>query len=167
LRRASPLVDCYPDVGDPVSAPASYNINEIFDALAALFNGLETGDEIGGVAQTITAYPEVVGDIQLPAMILELDDLNWDLNMQRGADGLVIMATILVQDVETRGAQRALRAFLSADSGIGRVKDTLEASHTLGGLVSYVQMGQARQIGRITYDQVDYMGVSLPLEVVS
>jgi hypothetical protein len=163
------MVDCHSSLGEAMSAPAEYDINEIFDALAALFNGLETGDEIGGQAQTITAYPEVAGNIATPAMVLELDDIAWDETMGDGSDGLIIMATVLVQDVETKGAQRALRSFLSRKetAGMARLKATLAADETLGGLVSFVHMGQARQIGRITYDQVDYMGVALPLEVVS
>jgi hypothetical protein len=152
-----------------MSAPADYDINEVFDALAALFNGLETGDEIGGEPVLINAYPEVVGNIDTPAMVLELDDIAWDETMGGGQDVLVVMATILVQDVDTKGAQRALRAFLSrkATAGMARVKARLATDPSLGGLVSYVQMGQARQVGRITYDQVEYMGVALPLEVVS
>jgi hypothetical protein len=152
-----------------MSAPAAYDINEIFDALRDLFNGMDTGDLIGGSRVELSAYAEVVGNVQAPAMVLELDDIAWDETMGNGQDILTILATVLVQDVDSKGAQRALRSFLSrsATSGFGRLKATLEADPTLGGLVSYVQMGQARQIGRITYDQVNYMGVALPLEVVS
>jgi hypothetical protein len=152
-----------------MSAPAEYDINEIFDALQARFMGMETGDEIDGQPLTLNAYAEVVGNVQAPAMVLELDDIAWDENMGSGADGLIIMATVLVQDVDSKGAQRALRAFLSRKPGAGlqRLKATLEEDVTLGGLVSYVHMGQARQVGRITYDGTDYMGVALPLEVVS
>jgi hypothetical protein len=152
-----------------VSVPADYDLNAIFDALETLFDDLATGDEIGGEAVTLAAYSEVVGNIQAPAMVLELDDITWDETMGGGSDSFVILATILVQDVDTAGAQRALRTFLSrkVTSGIGRLKARLATDPTLGGLVSYVQMGQARQMGRITYDQVEYMGVALPLEVVS
>jgi hypothetical protein len=152
-----------------MSAPAAYDINEIFDALATLFNGLDTGDLIGGTVVELSAYSEVAGNIEVPAMVLELDDITWDETMGGGQDVLIILATILVQDVDTRGAQRALRSFLSRKdtAGMARLKARLATDETLGGLVSFVQMGQARQIGRITYDQVDYMGVALPLEVVS
>ena len=152
-----------------MSAPATYDLNEIFDALATLFDGYATGDEIGGQAQLIHAYAEVVGDVQTPAMVLELDDIAWDETMGGGQDVMTILATILVQDVDTKGAQRALRSFLSRKdtAGLARLKARLAEDETLGGLVSYVQMGQARQIGRITYDGVPYMGVALPLEVVS
>jgi hypothetical protein len=152
-----------------VSAPAEYDINEIMDALQDRFDGLATGDEIGGEPVTLTAYSEVPGNVQVPAIVLELDDIAWDRTMGNGQDELTIMATVLVQDVDTESAQRALRSFLSRKPGTGfaRLKATLEEDPTLGGLVSYVQMGTARQMGRITYDRVEYMGVALPLEVVS
>lgn len=152
-----------------MSAPASYDLNAVFDAIQNRFDQLETGEDLAGQPQVITAYSEVMGDVQVPAMILELDEIGWDQTMGGGEDRFTIMATILVQDVDTAGAQRALRSFLSRAPGAGlaRLKDRLEQDITLGGLVSYVHMGAARQMGRITYDQIDYMGVALPLEVVS
>jgi hypothetical protein len=150
-------------------APASYDLNAVFDALRELFNNLATGEDMSGQAQIITAYSEVVGNIQPPAIVLELDDIAWDRTMGEGEDEFSIMMTILVQDVDTAGAQRQLRSFLSRapGSGLARIKARLEADKTLGGLVSYVEMGSARQMGKITYDNVDYMGIALPLEVVS
>lgn len=152
-----------------MSAPASYDLNEVFDALQDRFNGLDTGVDIGGAGQIITAYSEVPGNVQVPAVVLELDDISWDRTMGAGQDEFTIMMTILVQDVSTDGAQRQLRSFLSRAPGAGlaRIKEQLEQDETLGGLVSYVRMGSARQMGKITYDSVDYMGVALPLEVVS
>jgi hypothetical protein len=152
-----------------VTAPASYDLNAVFDALQEIFDGLETGEDIGGLAQIISAYSEVVPSVQVPAIVLELDDIAWDQTMQAGSDEFTIMMTILVQDVASPEAQRVLRSFLSRapGSGLARIKATLEASKNLGGLVSYIEMGSARQMGRITYDQVDYLGVAIPLEVVS
>lgn len=155
-----------------MSAPAAYDLNAIFDALKGLYNGLATGETMDGRAQYLTAYSEVLGNVQCPAMVLELDDITWDQTMGGGEDVITIMATILVQDVETKDAQRKLRSFLSRAPGAGmaRIKAVLngdDVDRTLGGLVSYVQMGQARQMGKITFDGVDYLGVALPLEVVS
>lgn len=152
-----------------MTVPASYDLNAVFDALQAVFDGLPTGEDIGGVAQQISAYSEVVPNVQVPAIVLELDDVAWDRTMGEGSDDFTIMMTILVQDVASPEAQRVLRSFLSRapGSGLARIQATLDENKTLGGLVSYVNMGTARQMGRITYDQVDYLGVSIPLEVVS
>ena len=152
-----------------MSAPASYDLNAVFDALQNLFDGLDTGEDIGGASQVITAYSEVTGNLQVPAIVLELDDIGWDQTMGDGEDEFTIMMTILVQDVSTAEAQRQLRSFLSRAPGAGlaRIKERLEDDKTLGGLVSYVLMDSARQMGKITYDAVDYMGVALPLRVVS
>ena len=152
-----------------MTVPAAYDLNVVFDALQELFDGLPTGEEIDGRPQVISAFSEVVPIGQVPAMVLELDDISWDRTMADGSDEFTIMMTILVQDVASPEAQRTLRSFLSRAPGSpwARIKKTLEDSETLGGLVSYVHMGTARQMGRITYDQVDYLGVSIPLEVVS
>jgi hypothetical protein len=150
-------------------APANYELNEVFDALAATWDGLETGDEFGGVAEILTCTSEVVGQVNVPAIVLELDDLDWDLNMADGADAFTIVATVLIKTQETKGAQRALRTFLSRRSGAGvaRLKAALKANQSLGGLVSYAHMTSVRRVGLINYDAVDYQGAELVIEVVS
>jgi hypothetical protein len=153
-----------------VSAPANYDLNEVFDALAAVWNGMDTGDTVGGQSVRVIAEAEVAGDIQTPAIVLELDDLTYDLSMGGGADEFIIVATVLVSGVEDRFAQRRLRSFLSRKGGdltVGRLKTVLEASETLGDLVSYARVSNMRRFGRITYDNVDYLGAELIVEVMS
>lgn len=145
----------------------SYDLNEIADALAAVFDGLPTGDEFGGVGETFNAYAEVPGQIEEPAIVLELDDLSWDATMGAGEDTLTFLATVLVDAQDDDGSQRALRAFLSRDGGVGKLKAALLADQTLGGLVSYAHMPTVRRIGTITYGGVDYLGAELPIEIVS
>jgi hypothetical protein len=148
---------------------ADYDIGQVMDALAAVFNGVETGDEIDGVAITLECQAEVGGQVDVPAVVLELDDQTWDLNMGSGADSLGIVAVVLVQYQEAEGAQRALWSFLSRKEGSGflRLKAALEADQTLGGLVSYAIMTTVRNIGIITYGNVDYLGAEMIIEVVS
>jgi hypothetical protein len=150
-------------------AAADYDLNQIFDALAAVFDGVETGDEISGVAVAVSCTPEVQGQIEPPAVVLDFDDQDYDLNFGGGADSFGISAAVLVQYVDAEGAQRELRSFLSRKqtSGIGRLKAALEAEQTLGGLVSYVVMNGVRNIGVVTYAGVDYFGAELVLEVMS
>lgn len=148
---------------------AAYEIEQIMEALAAVFNGVATGDEINGTAVTLECHPEVVGQIDPPSIVLELDDLNWDLNMAAGADGWTVVALALVSYQDMEGAQRALWRFLSrkATSGVARLKGALEEDQTLGGLVHYAIMTNVRNIGVITYNGVDYLGAELIIEVVS
>lgn len=152
-----------------MSAPAAYDLNQVFDALAATWHGLTTGDSFGGVAQKLSAYSEVVGQVTVPAVVLELDDLDWDLEMGDGADAFTIVATVLIKTQDTKSAQRDLRRFLSRSPGAGvaKLKASLKANQTLGGLVSYAQMTTVRRVGLINYDSVDYQGAELVIEVVS
>jgi hypothetical protein len=152
-----------------VSAPATYDLNAIFDAIADLMNGLETGVKLDGRAQIITAYSEVLGNVQAPAIVLELEDVTYDLAMGNGADGISIVATCLIQTADTKTAQRALRTFMSRQetAGVARLKAVMDEDTTLGGLVSFVQFGTVRRIGTLTYDGVDYLGAELIFEVMS
>jgi hypothetical protein len=152
-----------------VSAPASYDLNAVVDALVDVFQDMPTGEELNGVPVATAAYGEVVGGLQVPALVFELDDLTWDLNMGGGADEFSIVGTLLVQTADARTAQRALRSALSRapSATVGRIKARLETDPTLGGLVSYVHLSMARRIGLITYDQVEYLGAELVMECVS
>lgn len=145
----------------------SYDLNAVFDALAAVFDGLATGAQWDGASIALAAYAEVPGQVTVPALVLELDDLVWDVTMGRGADTWTVVGTALVQFADQQDAQRELRAFLSADGGAGRLKAALEAEKTLSGLVSYVQLTQARRVGKISYAGVEYLGCELVFEVMS
>lgn len=158
-------------VGDIVvdDGVANYDLNEILDALAAVFQDVTTGNQFGGVNETISAYADVPDEVVTPAVVLELDDLDWDQNMGGGADTFTILMTVLVQNADNQGAQRALRAFLSRKqtAGIARLKAALEEDKTLGGLVSFAHLARVRDIGKITYGDVDYLGADLVIEVMS
>jgi hypothetical protein len=144
-----------------------YDLNAVFDELAAVFDGISTGMQVSGEPVTLTAYAEVPGQVSVPALVLELDELTWDVTMGRGSDSWTIVGTALVQFADQQDAQRALRAFLSADGGLGRLKAALQAEQSLSGLVSYAQLAAARRIGKITYNGVDYLGCELVIEVMS
>jgi len=147
----------------------SYEIGEIMDALAGTFNGVPTGDVLNGVAQIISCAAEVPAQISVPAVVLEIDDLDWDLNMGAGADGFTVLATVLVQFQDMTGAQRELWRFLSRrnTAGVARLKAALQANQTLGGTVSYAVFSRVRSIGTIEYNKVPYLGAELIIEIVS
>lgn len=153
----------------PNVSGTQYDLNDIFDGLAAVFNGVYTGDTIGGVAITMEAHSEVPGQVDTPSIVLELDGQTFNINMGNGADSFNIVALVLLTDDDTQESQRALRSFLSrkSTSGLLRLQAALEADQTLGGLVSYAIMTGVRDVGHMIYGGVDYLGAELIIEVVS
>lgn len=148
---------------------ADYDIEQVMTALAATFDGMPTGDVIGGQTITIQCAPDVPAQVEPPTVVLELDGLNYDLNMGGGADSLPVAAIVLVAYQDQEGAQRLLWRFLSRKptSGLMRLKGALEANQTLGGLVSYAIITGVRNIGTVNYDGVDYLAAELSIEVMS
>lgn len=153
----------------PDVSGVQYDLNEIFDALAAVFNGVATGETFGGAPQHMEAHSEVVGQVDTPAIVLELDGQTFDLNMGSGADSFNVVALLLLTDDDSQEAQRALRSFMSrkSTSGVMRLKKALLDGQTLGGLVSYAIMTGVRDVGHIVYSGVDYLGAELIIEVMS
>lgn len=148
-------------------APASYDLNAVADALAAVFNDVTTGDELNGVPVVVTAYADVPGTVEVPAVVLELDDIQYDLTMGAGMDEFTFLALLLVEVQDEQTAQRSLRSFMSRNGGFGRLKAALEADSTLGGLVSIAHMTGVRRIGQIEYGEATYLGAEIPIEVTS
>lgn len=148
-------------------APASYDLNAVADALADVFDGVATGVTLGGVAQVVTAYADVPGTVAVPAVVLELDDIQYDLTMGAGMDEFTFLALLLVEYQDEQTAQRALRSFMSRDGGFGKLKAALEADRTLGDLVSVAHMTGVRRIGVIEYGSAAYLGAEIPIEVTS
>jgi hypothetical protein len=156
------------DGGDPVDG-ANYDLNDIFDAIAATFDGVPTGDTIGGAPITLECHAEVAGAINPPSIVLDFDGQDWNLNMGRGADSFTIVAALMVTYNENENSQRTLRSFLSRkrSAGLFRIMAALEANQTLNGLVSYAIITSTRSVGIVTYDGVDYLGAELIIEVTS
>jgi len=144
---------------------ASYDLNAIADALAAVWRGLPTGVTIRGVAQKLSAQSEVTGTITAPGVVVEFDSLDWDNTMGRGSDNATFLVTLLIKGADSEGAQRALRSALSTGGTAGRMKDALEADDTLGGLVSYAHLSNVRRTGTIEYGETGYIGAELVVEV--
>lgn len=158
---------------ETVGAPqegAAYELEEVMDALAATFDGLTTGDSVRGVAQKIQCFAEIPEQISVPAVVLELDDLDWDQNMGDGADTWTILVTVLVQNQDSDTAQRELWRFLSRrnTSGVARLKGALKANQSLGGLVSYAHFARVRNASTIVkVNGIDYLAAELIIEVMS
>lgn len=145
---------------------ADYDLNEIADALATAVQGLDAY-VISGVQQEVTATGDVPGVANVPAIAIELDDIDWDITMARGADAFTFLAFLLASSADNPSGQRLVRQLLSTGGLAGRVKDALEADKTLGGLVSYAVATGTRTIGNINYGGVDYQGATIVIEVVA
>lgn len=145
---------------------ADYDLNAIADALAARFAGLDTGQEYTGVTLSVDSDADASGSVNVPALIIELDDITYDVSMGRGADSAVFLGYFLVSNADSPSGQRTLRAMLSSDGVLPRLKDALETDTTLSGAVSYAQMSGTRSIGNINYGGVAYLGAVLEIEVM-
>ena len=148
--------------------PASYDLNAVADALKDVFNGVLTGETLDSVPVTVTAYADVPGTVEVPAVVLELDDVQYDLTMGgEGMDDFTFVALLLVEYQDAPTAQRALRSFMSRDGGAGKLKAALAAHQTLGDLVSFAHMTSVRRIGVIDYGGATYLGAEIPIEVTA
>jgi len=145
---------------------ADYDLNAIADAMETLFEGVPMF-QVNGLDVPLNVTSEADGQVPVPAMVIVLDDIDWDLTFERGADSFTFLVSVLLQSADAPGGQRILRSALST-GGVGtKVKDILEQDKTLGGLVSYADMTGTRRIGTINYNGVDYIGAELVIEVVA
>lgn len=145
---------------------ATYDLNAIADALAEVFQGLQSS-VFTGQQWTITASSEAAGVVSEPAVVIELDDVTYDASMGRGADEFVFLAYLVVSGSDTTSGQRLVRQMLSSGGAVNRLKDALEVDSTLGGLVSYAHMTGTRSIGNIIYNGTEYLGATLEIAVMS
>jgi hypothetical protein len=144
---------------------ADYDLNDIADALATATEGLTT-ETYNNTDTPLATYSEVEGVVSAPALVFELDDVNYDLTAGRGSDAFVFLGQLLVAEADAGTGQRLVRRVLSSGGEVDRIKDAIEEDTTLGGLVSYVHFSGTRSIGRVTYNGIDYHGAVLVFEVV-
>ena len=148
---------------------ADYDLDDIADKIAAKFQGLAT-DTYNGEAWTITSSGDISGVVNVPAVVVELDDVTYDLTMGRGEDNATFLVHLIVSSSDSASGQRLTRKLLSS----GHIKDSINGldvhgeplDRTLGGTVSYAQMTGTRTIGTINYNGVSYLGASLEVLVV-
>lgn len=146
---------------------ATLDLNAIADALAAVFQGVDTSEDFSGQDVLITAQSEGAGVAYVPAVVLELDDLTYDLSMGQGAHGCVFIAHLAVSEADAVSGQRLIRSMLSTGGLVDRLKDSLVDNQSLGGLVSYAHCPGTRSIGSINIGGVSYLGADLEIVVMS
>lgn len=145
---------------------ADYDLNDVADALAARFNGVD-GWIISGQQVEVTATAEAGGVANVPAAVLELDSVDWDVSMARGADAAVFLLYLLVSSSDSGSGQRLTRQLLSSGNLATSLRDSLDnGDRTLGGLISYAAMGSTRTIGVIDYAGARYLGATIEIAVM-
>lgn len=145
---------------------ADYDLNEIADALRDRFQGVVMF-QVDSTNVPLNVISDVEGQVTAPAMVIELDDIDWDLTFSRGSDAFRFLVSILLQSADSGNGQRILRSALST-GGVGtRIKDVLHQDETLGGLVSIAHLAGTRRIGVIQYAGLDYIGAEMIIEVVA
>lgn len=141
---------------------ADYDLNEI---AAALSDALKTnGWTIDGQLRKVAVYDDVPGQVSVPAIAIELDDVVYNETFGRGSDAFVFLAYLLVSSADTSSGQKLVRALLSSNAVSGIV-DALEQDTTLGQLVSYAVLAGTRSIGTINYGNVSYYGAVLEIGI--
>lgn len=144
----------------------TYDLNDIAEALAEVFSTVDSW-AIGGQTADVTATPEAAGVTNTPGIVIELDDITWDVSMGRGADTFTFLAYLFVSTADSGSGQRLTRQLLSTGGAVQRLKDALEADKTLGDRVSFAHMTGTRSIGSINYAGVAYQGAILEIVMVS
>lgn len=142
-----------------------YDLNEVAEALAAVFNGVDAW-VIDGQMVEVLATSEAGGVANVPAAVLELDDIAWDVSMGNGADMATFLLYVIVGQADSSSGQRLVRQLLSRGGTATSLKEALVDNQTLSGLVSYAHMPGPRTIGTINYAGVAYQGATLEIEVM-
>lgn len=140
-----------------------YDLNVIAKALATRL--VTDTWAIDGQMRKVATYSEAVSQVDVPALAIELDAVQYDVTMGRGSDAFVFLAHLIVSEADGSNGQRLIRQLLSSGGGATSLKDNLEADQTLGGLVSYAVLAGTRSIGSINYAGAEYVGATLEIGV--
>lgn len=130
-------------------------------SVVALRDGLKTRlATISG----LRPYDTIPGTVNSPAAVVELESINYDSTMARGADDFQFVIRLVIGTAVDRVGQDKLDGYL-AGSGSLSVKTAVEADQTLGGIAHIAVVTGVRQYGLIEYAGVTYVGAELVVEV--
>lgn len=112
----------------------------------------------------LRALPRMPDSITPPAAFVQLVAVPFDSSMGRDSDDLEFKVQVLTSRASDRG-EDALYDYIDG-SGAGAVKAAIEGDPTLGGLVDFLTVVEARDIGAITgRDGVEYYTVSFIVRI--
>lgn len=112
-------------------------------------------------------YAKVPDSFTTPAaMVFGPERIRYDSTMARGSDEYRFPLRVYVGRVDEKGAQDRLDAFVSG-AGPQSLKVAIESDPTLGGVVDFARVEEARNYGPYQSGQANYLGVELLVFVIA
>lgn len=125
-------------------------------------------DALKTTLQTIsglTVYDTAPGQVVVPAAVITIAPgpfLVYDTS--NGTDDLMLSIRLIVSGADDRAGQDALDTYASS-SGTQSIRAAIQADFTLGGLVHFADVSDARDYGALTVGTVEYFGCTFPVMV--
>ena len=133
-------------------------------SLSSIRSGIATN--LGNIS-SLTVFGFVPDSIeQQTAVVVVVDNIEYDSTMARGADTYSIPVFLYVSRVDAQDSQDTLDAFL-ASTGSSSVKAQVESDITLGGEAQSVRVVEADNYGVYTINNIDYLGCEFTIEVIA
>ncbi|UBU11606.1 hypothetical protein [Nonomuraea gerenzanensis] len=121
----------------------------------------------------LTVHPQVPESITPPVAVITPGFegepcIRFDSTMARGADDFLFTVTLLVSMADDRSGQEELDAYLDG-TGDRSIKAVIEADPSLGDLVHFAHVREARNYGPQTWgrDEARYVGVDFAVEITA
>ena len=124
-------------------------------------------DAIRRNVPALRAYPTVPDSFVTPAaMVFGPERIRYDSTMARGSDEYRLILRVYVGRVDEKGAQDKLDAYISGQ-GSQSIKLAIEADASLGGVVDFARVEEARNYGPYQSGQSSYLGVEFVVFVIA
>lgn len=133
-------------------------------AFSALRDGLKTRlATISG----LRAHDTMPEQLNPPAAVVGGPErIEFDSTFARGADRYLIPIRLFASRADARAGQDLLDGYLAA-SGPTSVKAAIEGDGTLGGVAHTTRVTEARNYGKYTVADVEFLGVEFLVEIIA
>lgn len=109
-------------------------------------------------------YPYLSAKPELPAAVIHLTRVDYDLSHSRGLDRYEFEIMLLVAIGDDRAAQREIDQYL-APTGDTSIKAMIESDRNLNGIISDMRVTQATGIREFTVNDLTALGCTFQVEV--
>lgn len=115
----------------------------------------------------LRSYPLVPDSFVTPAaMVFGPERIRYDSTMARGSDEYRFPVRLYVGRVDEKGAQEKLDAYVSGEGGQS-IKGAIEADPSLGGVVDFARVEEARNYGPYQSGSANYLGVEFAVFIIA